>query len=86
MNTNTNIMNKIDALWNTPEAMLVGHGEDFDKPIDRDQAVDDDGKAIFKYYTLSICIAADYPDSHYIVINFSAEDMEAYARTWKKQA
>lgn len=76
------LMNNIDALWNTPEAMLVGHGEGFDEPIDRDQAADDDGKAIFKSYTLSLCIGANYPDSRYIVIDFSAEDMEEYARTW----
>lgn len=79
MNTDTNLMQNIDALWNTPEAMLVGHGEGFDEPIDRDQAVDDDGKAIYKSYTLSLCVAADY---RYIVINFSAEEMEAYAQTW----
>lgn len=79
MNTNTNHMNNIDALWNNPEAMLVGHGEGFDEPIDRDQAVDDDGKAIYDWYTLSLCVAADY---RYIVINFSAAEMEAYAQTW----
>lgn len=82
MNAHETLMHNIDALWNTPEAMLVGHGEDFDEPIDRDQAVDDDGKAIYKSYTLSLCIAADYPDSRDIVINFSADDMEAYAQTW----
>lgn len=79
MNANETHMNNIDALWNNPEAMLVGHGEGFDEPIDRDQAVDDDGKAVFKSYTLSLCVAADY---RYIVINFSAEEMEAYAQTW----
>ena len=79
MNANETHMNNIDALWNNTEAMLVGHGEGFDEPIDRDQAVDDDGKAVFKSYTLSLCVAADY---RYIVINFSAEEMEAYAQTW----
>ena len=81
MNTDTNLMQNIDALWNTPEAMLVGHGEGFDEPIDRDQAVDEDGKAIFKSYTLSLALGG-YPDSRIISIKFSAADMEEYAQTW----
>lgn len=82
MNTDTNLMQNIDALWNTPEAMLVGHGEGFDEPIDRDQAVDEDGKAIYKSYTLSLDLGGEYFDPRIIAIRFSAEDMEAYARTW----
>ena len=82
MNTNGNLMNNIDALWNTPEAGLTGHGEDFDEPIDRDQAVDEDGKAIYKSYTLYFFIDHDYINPREIIIDFSAEDMETYARTW----
>lgn len=82
MNTFSNLMNNIEALWNTPEAMLVGHGEGFDEPIDRDQAMDEDGKAIFKSYTLSLHLGGYYLESRDIIIDFSAEDMEAYAQTW----
>lgn len=82
MNTFNNLLNNIDALWNTPEAMLVGHGEGFDEPIDRDQAVDEDGKAIFKTYTLSLRLGGDHLGSRDIIIDFSAEDMESYAQTW----
>lgn len=82
MNANETHMNNIDALWNNQEAMLTGHGEDFDEPIDRDQAVDEDGKAIFKSYTLYFFIDNDYINPREIIIDFSAEDMETYARTW----
>lgn len=82
MNTDTNLMQNIDALWDTPEAMLIGHGEGFDEAIDRDQAVDEDGKAIFKSYTLSLDLGGEYFDPRIIDIKFTAEDMEAYAQTW----
>ena len=82
MNTNGNLLNNIDALWNTPEAMLVGHGEGFDEPIDRDQAVDEDGKAIYKSYTLSLDLDGGYFNPRIIAIRFTTDDMEAYARTW----
>ena len=83
MNTNTNLMNNINALWNTPEATLKGIGDGYIESIDRDQAVDEDGKAIFKAYTLSLKLDKDdYLDNRRIIINFSAEDMEAYAQCW----
>jgi len=82
MNAHETLMNNIDALWNTPEAMLIGHGEGFVEPIDRDQAVDEDGKAIFKYYTLYFFNDHDYINPREIIIDFTAEDMEAYAQTW----
>ena len=82
MNTDTNLMNNINALWNTPEAELTGHGEGFDETIDRDQAIDDDGKAVFRSYTLSLDLGGEYFDPRIIAIRFSAEDMEAYAQTW----
>lgn len=82
MNTNDNLMNNINTLWNTPEAELTGYGDGYCESIDRDQAVDDDGKAVYKSYSISIELGDGYTDSREVVINFSAEDMEAYARTW----
>lgn len=83
MNITDNLMNNINALWNTPEATLDGIGDGYIESIDRDQAVDEDGKAIFKAYVLSLKLDKDdYLDNRRIVINFSADDMETYARTW----
>lgn len=89
MNAHEILMNNIDALWNTPEVQLYGHkdGDDYectyDECIDRDQAVDKDGKARYKSYSFSIVI--DYKfEPQEVIIPFSAEDMEAYARTWKE--
>lgn len=78
------LMDNIDALWNTPGAQLDGYldADGISEPIDRDQAVDDDGKAIYDRYTLRCPIGVDWADQEEIVIPFTAADMEEYARTW----
>ena len=87
MNTNDNLMANINTLWNTPEAELTGCGDGYCESIDRDQAVDEDGKAIYKSYRLTLDLNELFDvDQWYepkeIIIDFSAEDMEAYAMTW----
>ena len=77
-------MDTIDALWRTPEARLEGYYPEGDvwEGIDRDQAVDDDGKAVYTAYRLSLELGDGYDDHREITIPFSVEDMEEYARTW----
>ena len=82
--TREHLMDNIDALWRTNKAQLDGYldADGISEPIDRDQAVDDDGRAIYDRYTLSIELGDGYTDNRRIVIPFNAEAMEAYARTW----
>lgn len=54
---------------------LNGNDNNFTQSIDRDQAVDDDGKALFKSYTL---IDLRTGDREFI----TAEQMEEFAETW----
>ena len=54
---------------------INGNDDNFTQPIDRDQVVDDEGKALFKNYTL-----IDLRTGEREVI--SAEQMEEFAETW----
>lgn len=91
MNAHETLMYDIDILWNESEAELYGHkdGDDYacayDECIYREQAVDKDGKARYKSYSFSIVIGEELRPKE-VIIPFTAEDMEAYARTWKNQA
>lgn len=91
MNDHETLIYDIDTLWNAPEVELYGRkdGDDYecgyDECIYREQAVDKDGKARYNSYSFSIVIGEEL-DPKEVIIPFSAEDMEAYARTWKKQA
>ena len=67
------------TLWNNKDAMLVGVGDTYAEAIDRDQAVDDDGKAIFDSYIFEI---GNGYDEDVRMWKFSASEVEAFARTW----
>ena len=54
---------------------LLGIGYNYSQYIDRDQAVDDAGKAVYKNYAL---IGIETGDTELI----SAKQMEEYAKTW----
>ena len=54
---------------------LNGNDNNFTQSIDRDQAVDENGKALFKTYTL-----IDLETGEREVV--SAEAMEQFAETW----
>ena len=90
MNAHETLMHNIDTLWNEPEAELYGHkyGDNYEctynECIYREQAVDKDGKARYKSYSFAIVIGEELRPKE-VIIPFTAEDMEAYARTWKKQ-
>lgn len=72
-----NIM--IATLWNNDNATLIGFGDGYAEAIDRDQAVDDDGKAVFESYAFTI---GDGYEQDMRMWAFTAEDIENYARTW----
>ncbi len=54
---------------------LNGNDNNFTQSIDRDQAVNDDGKALFKFYTL-----IDLKTGEREIV--TAEQMEEFAETW----
>ena len=54
---------------------LEGIEANYQQSIDRDQAIDDDGKAIYTAYRfINVETDAEY--------EVTAEEMEAYAETW----
>ena len=69
----------IKNLWNNDDAMLVGVGDGYSEAIDRDQAVDEDGKAVFESYIFEI---GNGYDEDVRMWKFSADDIENFARTW----
>ena len=69
----------LETLWNNNDAMLVGVGTDYAEAIGRDQAVDEDGNAIFNSYAFEI--GNGYEDD-VRMFEFSAAEVEAFARTW----
>lgn len=84
---------RLHILWECSKAGLWGtHYQDphdqFDtptyaEPIDRDQAVDDDGKAVFDRYSLSVDVSAsDEVAPDWRDYGFTVEDIEDFARTW----
>ena len=80
---NTDTQTRLHVLWEYEDAELDGNIDGVSEPIDRDQAVDDDGKAVFDRYSLNVDTAApddtvpDWQD-----YEFTVEDIEAFAETW----
>ena len=67
------------ALWNNNNAALVGIGDGYAETIDRDQAVDEDGKAVFKSYRFEI---GDAYSGEVRQWEFTSDEVEDFARTW----
>lgn len=67
----------LTTLWNDPSVTLHGITDGVTSSIDRDQAVDDYGVAQYDSYQFILPYETD--DDLYL---FSAEDIEAFARTW----
>lgn len=67
----------LTTLWNDPSVTLLGFKKAIVSSIDRDQAVDDYGVAQYDSYQFLLPYETD--DSVFL---FSAEDIEAFARTW----
>ena len=79
MSNNNETIKTIENLWNNNDAMLIGFGDGYSEIIDRDQAVDEDGKPIFDSYAF---IIGNGYDEDIRMWKFSADDIEAFARTW----
>ena len=65
------------TLWNDQSVTLHGVKDGAVSSIDRDQAVDDCGVALYDSYQFLLPYETD--DG---LLLFSAEDIEAFARTW----
>lgn len=65
------------TLWDDPSVTLHGVTDGVTSSIDRDQAVDDYGVAQYDSYQFLLPYETD--DG---LLLFSAEDIEAFARTW----
>lgn len=69
-------MELLAMLWHDRSVKLRGLWGTVAKLIDRDQVVDDYGVALYDLYQFIL------PYETEDVLLFSAEDMEAFARTW----
>lgn len=81
----TSDLKLIDKLWSDPAYGLDGFSvkDGYIQPIDRDQAVDEDGHANYDGYVLIREIEDDdSPVSELEAYHFDADTMEAYARKW----
>ena len=58
---------------------IEGIADDYTEPIDRDQAVDDEGKAVYGLYRIWI---QDEGDSGQAYCDYTAQEMEAFVETW----
>lgn len=67
----------LTTLWDDPSVTLQGVKDGVTSPIDRDQAVDDYGVALYDSYQFLLPYGTD--DGLFL---FSAEDLEVFARTW----
>lgn len=65
------------TLWDDPSVTLHGVKDGVTSSIDRDQAVDDYGVSLYDSYQFLLPYETD--DG---LLLFSAEDLEAFARTW----
>ena len=75
--SNTN--ETLETLWSNDNATLVGFGDGYSESIDRDQAVDEYGNAVFDSYAFQL---GDGYTTDMRVWNFTAADIEEFARTW----
>ena len=69
----------LETLWNNNDAALIGIGDGYAETIDRDQAVDEDGRAVFESYRFET--VNDY-DGDVRQWEFTAAEVEDFARTW----
>lgn len=67
----------LTTLWDDLSVTLHGVKDGVTSSIDRDQAVDDYGAALYDSYQFFLPYETD--DG---VFEFTAEDIEAFARTW----
>ena len=67
----------LTTLWDDPSVTLQGVKDDTVSSIDRDQAVDEYGVAQYGSYEFLLPYETDDD-----VFEFTAEDVEAFARTW----
>lgn len=80
---NTDKQTSLRALWEYENAELDGSGDGYTESIDRNQAVDDNGKAVFDRYSLSVDAAVpDDTTPDWRDYEFTVEDIEAFAETW----
>jgi hypothetical protein len=67
--------NWMEKFYDKQNYQLLGIGCNYSQYIDRDQAVDDEGKATYKNYIL---IGLEIDDTEFI----TAKQMEEFAETW----
>lgn len=80
---NTDTQTRLRVLWEYEDAELDGGVNDYTESIGRDQAVHDDGKAVFDRYSLSVDVSAsDEVAPDWREYEFTVEDIETFARTW----
>lgn len=80
---NTDTQTRLRVLWEYEYAELDGGVNDYTESIGRDQAVHDDGKAVFDRYSLSVDVSAsDEVAPDWREYEFTVEDIETFARTW----
>lgn len=80
---NTDTQTRLRVLWEYEYAGLEGCGDDYTEGIDRDQAVDDDGKAVFDRYSFIVNVStSDEVTPDWRDYGFTVEDIEDFARTW----
>lgn len=80
MVSNMTLRGKIElltTLWDDPSVTLHGVKDGVTSLIDRDQAVDDYGVALYDSYQFLLPYETDDD-----LLLFSAEDLEMFARTW----
>lgn len=67
----------LTTLWDDPSVTLHGVKDGVTSSIDRDQAVDDYGVALYDSYQFLLPYETDDD-----LLLFSAEDLESFAWTW----
>ena len=67
------------TLWNDNNAALIGIGDGYAETIDRDQALDEYGKAVYKSYRFE---TGDGYEEDVRQWKFTAAEVEEFARTW----
>lgn len=64
-------------VWDLDNVTITGWDPDYNQTIDKDQAVDEDGKACYRAYHFTF--NGTCPEQTQI---FLADDMEEFAKTW----
>lgn len=80
---NTDTQTRLRILWEYEDAELDGNIDGISEPIDRDQAVQDNGKAIYEEYLLLVDVSMPSDTlEDWRAYEFAVEDIEDFARTW----